>query len=388
MSIITVVLPLLVADRGLRPTAAGLVFTAASIGGAVILLSAGFLGDRYGRRPILVAIAATAAVATVGVSMTGSYPLLLLFACIGALARGGAAGSGGAWGPFAPVEQPLLAEVVPRSARNAAFSTLAILGVLAGAAGSLAAALPAVLQGVGVTRAGGDEITMIIAGVAQLAAGLLVLPVREAPPIPPARLEERRLSPAARDAVFKLSLTNALNGFGAGFLGPFLTYWLHVRFGVGAAALATLFTVTNLVSALPYLGAASLARRLGSIPTILWTRLFAAVFTALLPFMPTFLWASAVYVLRMAVQMMANPIRQSFVLDLVAPEERGRLSSASSLPSQVTTSVAPYIGGWLMESLGLMGLPLELAALFQASNGVLFAHYFRGARDPAAAETD
>ncbi|MDA8345503.1 MAG: MFS transporter [Thermaerobacter sp.] len=388
MSIVTVVLPLLVAERGLRPTAAGLVFTFASIGGAVILLSAGFLGDRYGRRPVLLAIAALAGIATVGFGLASNYLLLLLFAFIGALARGGVAGSGGAWGPFAPVEQPLIAEVVPRSARNEVFARMSLLGVLAGALGSLVAALPDVLQGVGITRAGGDAITLVLAGLAQLAAGLLVLPVREAPAVPAARIEGRRLSVKARRAVWRLSLTNSLNGFGAGFLGPFLTYWLHVRFGVGAAQLAMLFTVTNLVTALPYLGAARLAERVGSIPAILWTRLLGAAFTALLPFTPTFLWASIVYVLRMAFQMVANPIRQSFVLDLVEPEERGRLSSASSLPAQVTTSISPYLGGWLMESLDLMALPLELASAFQAANALLFAHFFRRAPDPAASKTD
>lgn len=388
MSIVTVVLPLLVAERGLRPTAAGLVFAAASVGGAVILLSAGFLGDRYGRRPVLFAIAALAAIGTAGFGLSSNYGLLILFAFVGALARGGVAGSGGAWGPFAPVEQPLIAEVVPRSARGAVFARMSMLGVLAGAAGSLVAALPDALRGLGISPTAGAALTMLLAGAGQLAAGLLVLPVREAPPAPPARAEGRRLSPEARDAVYKLSLTNALNGFGAGFLGPFLTYWLHVRFGVGAAALATLFTVTNLVTALPYLGAARLANRIGSIPTILWTRLVGAAFTALLPFAPTFLWAGIVYVLRMVFQMAANPVRQSLVLDLVAPEERGRLSSASSLPSQVTVSISPYIGGWLMESLGLLGLPLELAAAFQAANSILFARFFRRAGDPAGAQTD
>jgi len=387
MAIISIVLPLIVAHRGYGAGAAGLIFTAASAGAAVLLFLAGFIGDRVGRRPVLVALATLAAITTVGFGLASSYTLLVAFAFLGALARGGGAGSGGAWGPFAPVEQPLIAEIVPRTARAAALGQLSFIGVLAGAVGSLAAALPDLLHGL-MSLTTGELMTMILAGAMQLAAGILVLWVREAPPAPPHPERGHHLSQQATGAIWRLSLTNSLNGFGVGFLGPFLTYWLEVRYHAGAAALAGLYTIANLVTAFPYLGAAQLARRLGSVRAILWTRLIGALFTACLPLSPTFALAGAVYVLRMMFQTVANPIRQSFVLDLVPPEERGRLNAASSVPSQVTTAVSPTVGGYLMQTLNLVGLPLELAALFQAANAVLFYGFFRGARDPARPTRD
>ncbi len=382
MAIISIVLPLIVAHRGYGAGAAGLIFTAASAGAAVLLFAAGFIGDRVGRKPVLVALAALAAITTVGFGLANSYALLLAFAFFGALARGGGAGSGGAWGPFAPVEQPLIAEVVPRSVRASALGQLSFVGVLAGALGSLAAALPDVLHGAMGVQAS-EVVTMILAGVMQLLAGILVLWVREAPLPPPRSQQGHGLSARARSAIWRLSLTNALNGLGVGFLGPFLTYWLEVRYHVGAASLAGLYTLANLVTALPYLGAAQLAQRFGSVRAILWTRLVGAFFTACLPLSPTFTLAGAVYILRMMFQTVGNPIRQSFVLELVPPEERGRLNAASSVPSQITTAISPTVGGYLMQVLGLIGLPLELAALFQAGNAVLFNIFFRRARDPA-----
>ncbi len=382
MAIISIVLPLIVAHRGYGAGAAGFIFTAASAGAAVLLFSAGFVGDRIGRKPVLVALAALAAITTIGFGLADSYALLVAFAFFGALARGGGAGSGGAWGPFAPVEQPLIAEVVPRATRASVLGQLSFVGVLAGALGSLAAALPDALRGEMPMHAA-EVLTMVLAGVMQLAAGVLVLGVREAP-LPPRRPEQTyQLSTRAKAAIWRLSLTNALNGLGVGFLGPFLTYWLEVRYHVGAASLAGLYTLANLVTALPYLGAARLARRLGSVRAILWTRLVGAFFTACLPLAPTFALAGLVYILRMMFQTVANPIRQSFVLDLVPAEERGRLNAASSVPSQVTTAVSPTVGGYLMQTLGLVGLPLELAALFQAANAVLFNAFFRHAGDPA-----
>jgi len=386
MAIIAIVLPLIVAHRGYGAGAAGFIFTAASAGAAILLFAAGFVGDRLGRKPVLVALAVLSAITTIGFGLASSYTLLVTFAFLGALARGGGAGSGGAWGPFAPVEQPLIAEIVPREARAAALGQLSFIGVLAGAVGSLAAALPDALRG---TMPGdaGEVATMALAGVMQLAAGILVLWVREAPPAPARPELGRHLSSRARGAIWRLSLTNSLNGFGVGFLGPFLTYWLEVRYHVGATDLAGLYTLANLVTALPYLGAAQLARRLGSVRAILWTRLVGALFTACLPLAPTFTLAGAVYILRMVFQTVGNPIRQSFVLELVPPEERGRLNAASSVPSQVTTAVSPAVGGYLMQVLGLVGLPLELAALFQAANAILFNVFFRRAGDPARARS-
>ena len=384
MAIVSILLPLILADLGYGASLAGFVFTAASAGAAVLLFTAGFAGDRVGRRSVLMALALLAAIATAGFGLAHSYVLLLAFAFVGALARGGGAGSGGAWGPFAPVEQPLIAEIAPRDARATALGQLSFVGVLAGAAGSLAAALPDLLRGT-MTLDGALALAMGLAAVMQLAAGIMVLWVHEAPPHPEGG---RRLSPQARGAIWRLAVTNSLNGLGVGFLGPFLTYWLEVRYHVGAAALAGLYTLANLVTALPYLGAARLARRLGSIRAILWTRLAGAALTACLPLAPSFTLAGLVYLLRMVFQTTSLPIRQSLVLDLVPPEERGRLSAASSVPSQVTTSISPVVGGYLMQSLGLMAVPLELAALFQAANAVLFATFFRSARDPSRPASD
>ena len=384
MAITSIVLPLIVAHRGYGADAAGFIFTAASAGAAVLLFAAGFVGDRIGRKPVLVALAALAALTTAGFGFASSYALLVAFAFFGALARGGGAGSGGAWGPFAPVEQPLIAEIVPRETRSAVLGHLAFVGVLAGALGSMAAALPDLLRRA-MPLSAGESATMVLAGALQLIAGILVLWIQEAPTAPVRPELGRRLSRGARGAIWRLSLTNSLNGFGVGFLGPFLTYWLEVRYHVGAAALAGLYTVANLVAALPYLGAARLARRLGSVQLILWTRLIAAGFTAILPFIPIFTWAGAVYILRLIFQTVGNPIRQSFVLDLVPPEERGRLNAASSVPSQIATAVSPVLGGYLMQDLGLIALPLELAAIFQAANAALFNAFFRGSSDPSAA---
>jgi MFS family permease len=376
MSLVSVMVPLIVADRHFDPASSGAIFSSASIGAAVLLAVAGALGDRIGRRPVLFGLAALAAVATAGFGLTGSFLLLAAFAFLGALARGGNAGSGGASGPFAPVEQPLVAEVASEAERGHALGQLSFVGVIAGAAGSLAAGLPAVVQGLGGSFFAGVAVTMLIGAMAQILSGVLVLPVRERPLAPQVKSAARRLSPAARGTVLRLSLTNALNGFGAGFLGPFLTYWLASRFGATAAQLSLLFTVANLVTAFSYLRSDWLGRRFGRVPAILWTRLIGSLLTIALAFAPTFLWVGIAYTVRMVFQTVSNPIRQDFVLGLVEPGERSRVNAVSSLPQQVTLALSPLVGGYLLQDLGLIYVPLAVAATFQAANAVLFNMFF------------
>lgn len=381
MGTVAIILPLLLAHSHLTAVQAGAVITAASVGSAVTLFAAGVLGDRLGRRPVLIGISLVAGVAAALFGLVQVYWAFVLFAFVGSLARGGNAGSGGAMGPFAPVEQPLVAELTDREKRSEVLARMAFVGVLGGAAGSAVAALPDLLRSFRLPITSGEGITMVVAGIAMAVAGALVLPIRETPPVPVPRAE-RALSPKGRRATWLLSITNSVNGFGVGFLGPFLTYWLTRRFDASAAELSILFTVTNLVTALPYLGAARIAARMGGVRMVVWTRLTAAVLTAVVAVSPTFLMAGLVYLLRMIFQTVSNPIRQSLVLEMVRPEERSRVSAISTLPSQVTMSISPAIGGLLMLSAATEDFPILGAALFQGLNAVLFRWFFHDAADP------
>ncbi len=115
---------------------------------------------------------------------------------------------------------------------------------------------------------------------------------------------------------------------------------------------------------------------------VVWTRLTAAFLTAVVAVSPTFLIAGLVYLLRMIFQTVSNPIRQSLVLEMVRPEERSRVSAISTLPSQVTMSISPAIGGLLMLSTATEDFPIVGAALFQGLNAVLFRWFFHDAPDP------
>jgi len=390
---LTVVFPLYLAGEHLSSFAVGAILTVGGVASAGLMAVVGIAGDRYGRRSMLVGLGAVGVVGSVAMAATGNPVVLTVANGFGGVGRGGGAGSGGAWGPFFPAEQPLLAESVPAERRTTAFGRISFVGVLAGAAGSLVAFVPGILHAHGVSLTSSYRLVFLFGALCSAGVVVVSLPLRErlatrsrpapgperaGPVAPPSAGAPGTLS--TRQLVGRLGLTNALNGLGFGFLGPLLTYWFHVRFGAGPTELAALYTAVNLVSALPYLGSAVLARRLGSVRTVVWTRSISVLLLLAMAAVPTFALAGLLFGLRMAVNSLSIPARQSFAMGVADEHRRGTVAALGSLPSMVTASISPIVGGALMEE--LLATPLLGAALFMGANTVAYYLAFRRTTPP------
>lgn len=372
------VFPLYLVRVGYGSAGIGLLLSGGGVATAALVALVGFGGDRYGRRGMLLLLAGLSVLGGLLLASSGNVVAVLVASGLCGVGRGGGAGSGGSWGPVFPAEQPLLAASVPPRQRTSAFGAIAFVGVLAGAAGSLVAWLPGGLTALGWSPLGADRAVFLLGALLSAAMLLCTLPLREtpptAPPGPPAEISTRAL-------VGRLGLTNALNGLGFGFLGPLLTYWFHVRYGAGAGEIGALYTLVNLVTALPYLGASRLAERLGALRAITLTRGASVLLLLVMAVMPGFWWAGAVYALRMAFNSLGLPTRQSFVMGVADERRRGMVAAVSFLPSQVTSAISPSIAGVLMEE-GVLDTPLFGAALFMGANLIAYYFAFRQVRPP------
>lgn len=370
-----IVVPIYLSKLGFSAVQVGLIFTITTIAGILFVLWVGFVSDRFGRKPVLIILAALGAVSATGFLFTTNYWLLALLCAIGTIGRGGGAGSGGAFGPFYPAEQALITEHALPAYRNNVFGSLSFVGTLGSAIGSLLAILPHHLPNLWhLGWRGGYLLLMAVAVILNILLTLVILPVREN--------KKRPRRSAALQLSWKLlgkfSLTNAVNGLGIGFLGPFLTFWFFKRYGAGTAAIGALFTAVNLVTALPYLLSAPLARLLGLVRTVVLTRLAAVALMLLMCFMPNFTLAGIFFTLRMMANALGNPLRQSFVMGASREEERSSMAALSNLPQQLTSSLGPTIGGYLIDY-SLTTVPIILASFFQLANAALYWHFFAGA---------
>ncbi len=375
-ALVTISLPLSLAAARRSPVTVGGVLSAGSIGAVVLVLLVGSTADHFGRRRVLVALALLASIGSIAFALTTDIWILAVMAALSAIGRGGGAGSGGAWGPFYPAEQPLVAASVPHEARNRAFAMLSAAGVAGSAVGSLLAGLPTLLVllfGIGRAEAF-RPIFLLAAGASAVVAWLasLVDEPRSSAPRPPLL----SLPVSARQLIGRLWITNALNGFVIGALGPFLTYWFSIRYGVGPATLGILYTLVNLATVISFATAPALAARLGSVRAVTITRLVGSGCFAVMAVASAFPLAALAYGARTMLNAVSMTLRQSFVMGVSEDNSRSAVAAFGNLPAQLTGAVTPVLGAYLVESVSVE-LPIWLATLAMAFNAVMYGVLFR-----------
>ena len=389
-----VLVPIYLATIGYQGFALGLLFALVAATSAAMSAVIGVLSDRVGRKIFIVVIPWLAAVAALVFASTRFGALLFLCAALGSFGRGAGAGAGTV-GPYQPAEQALLADAVSPRYRNSLFGRIAFassLGALIGS-GPLTV-LPGALSRFGLPFNHGLAAYrfsfFLLAGMAFL-AGALAIPVREQrsrrDPVPSqprgvaARRRGWRVSAGTRPILYRLWATNTVNGLAVGFFGPFITYWFFLRFHAGPEVVGPLFAVINLAALGSNLVAARVAERLGVVRAITISRALQAILIVPMVLAPTFWLAGAFYLLRMLAQRMGLPLRQSYVMGVVPPEERGSVAALSNLPSQASSALSPSLAGYLFDHAAL-ALPFEIGAALQGLNTVMFFVFFRGLYPP------
>jgi len=120
------------AQIGLMETQIGLLFTLTLIGDTVISLWITTHADHWGRRRMLIAGSVLMVFAGVLFAVTRDFVVLLIAATIGVISP-----SGNEVGPFLPIEQASLSQIVSDEQRTQIFSWYNLVGSMATALGAL-----------------------------------------------------------------------------------------------------------------------------------------------------------------------------------------------------------------------------------------------------------
>src|SRR5262249_1302114 len=150
-------------------------------------------------------------------------------------------------GPFLPIEQAALSQVVSARTRTDVFAWYTLVGAFATALGALAAgSLTRALHGADWTAVQSYRVVVLVyAALGILLAALFprLATAAGAPPPPAARAAPSRIAGLtgvheSRHVVVRLASLFALDAFGGGFVvQSFAAYWFHLRFGVDAGTL-------------------------------------------------------------------------------------------------------------------------------------------------------
>ena len=383
---LSVVLVLYLVGLGLSESDTGLLLTATLLGDTLVSLYLTTRADRFGRRRMLVAGAALMAAAGVAFAFTHEMWLLVVAGTIGVISP-----SGQEVGPFLPIEQAALSQVVPDRARTDVFAWYTLAGSIATACGALAAGfLTDALQ----PRATPvDSYRAVVILYAFIGAALCLLFLRASPAVEaPARAVASgtpsviaRFSGLHRSqaVVLRLSGLFALDSFGGGFVvQSFAAYWFYLRYGVEPKTLGTLFFAANVLAGLSALAASRLASRIGLLNTMVVTHLPSNVLLMLIPVMPTLPLAMLVLLLRFSISQMDVPTRQSYTMAVVAPEERAAASGITGVARTTGAALAPLFAGLLFARPSLVDVPFYIAGLLKIAYDLLLFRAFRAVKPP------
>jgi MFS family permease len=379
-SLTGVIVPIYLARLGFSALDIGLLFIVTAVSSGVLTAAVGLLADRFGRKPFLIVFPLLTALAGTVYLLTRDFGLILLFAAVGSLGRGTGAGGGGI-GPYVPAESALIAGSVQPHRRSVAFGVAAFCAALGALFGGLLAGIPDLAARAGARGVAAYQPAFLVLVVLSLVTSSLALPLKEE--APSVRRSRRVLSlpKQSMPILLRLVATNSLNGLAMGAIGPFITYWFYIRYHAGPGEVGLLYAVINLASIAPNLATGAIASRLGLVRAVVFVRATGAALLVAMAFMPTFLLAGAVYLVRMVVQRVGMPLRQSYVMGVVPDSERSSVAGLSNMPAQLSSALTPAISGDLMEHVSL-ALPFVLAAALQLVNAVIYYGFFHAIAPP------
>ena len=375
---VSLLLPVYLLELGHGPFETGIIATTTLAGSALLTLLVGLYAQRASGRSLLIGAALLMVLTGIAFAAFEDFWPLLLVAFVGTLNP-----SSGDVSVFLPLEQAQLARMVSDRDRTRLFARYSFIGSIMAAVGALGAALPeaaAELSGAELRPAlqAAFLVYAALGGLALLLYRRLPRAVETADPGPaPAKPLGR-----SRRIVLTLAALFSLDAFAGGLVvQSLLALWLFERFGLSLATAGAIFFWTGVLSALSYFAAAWIAERIGLINTMVFTHLPANLCLALVPFAPSLPLAITLLLVRSALSQMDVPTRTSYVMAVVAPEERPAAASVTSVPRSLAAAASPALAGAMLAASGF-GWPLVLAGGLKAGYDLLLLVMFRNVRPP------
>jgi MFS family permease len=328
----------------------------------------GIIADRYGRRKMLVLGNLCASLSLIGFALTNNFSLVLLVAVM--------EGTGEA--AFAVSVSALLAEKAGNEKRTVAFSLLAFVGWVAGALGNFIVSLVPTIQTFGLDFKQAHVDLYVIISLLSLAITPLLFWVKESTIL---KGKKDVLPRKSARVLAKFSGYSLLIAIGAGLFVPLMAYWFSKAYGVSDVASLPFLGVTYLLTAFVVFMSPRLAKRMGLVKATVVTQAASTVFMVIIPSSPTFEIAATVYIVRVFLMNLSNPLTQSLIMGLVSPDERGMASGITAATWRLPNALSAGIGYSLMAA-GYLALPFYIATVLYVIGIAMFWFLFKDSKLP------
>ena len=373
---VALLLPIYLIGLGFDAFAVGAIAGSTLIGTALLTLWVGFAANRHSRRRLLLGGACLMTATGASFTLTDQFWPLLIIAFVGTINP-----TAGDASVFRPLEQTILSEAVEPRQRTAIFARYSLVGTIAGALGILAAAIPDLTSAyTGWDRSTAIQFMFAAYGLFGAITAWLYFPLSPA-------VEAASNAPVAplgqsRRLVYGLAALFGMDSLGSGFLvQSLLTLWLYQTFQISVPTAAAILFWSNVCSAVSYLIAVPIAKRIGLINTMVFTHFPSNILLILLPFSPDLPTAIGLLLARSALSQMDVPTRTSYVMAIVTPEERPAAASLTSVPKTFAWAAGSIVSGYLL-TVSSFGWPLLIGGVIKGVYDILLLIKFRSVRPP------
>ncbi len=357
---------------GVSAADVGLLFGVEGVSMVLAAIPLGTYSDRRGRKVLLIVGSAVLPPSILVFAFTTDIRWMLLASVVTGISEGCVLTSWNA----------IIADQTTTEQRSHAFSLSFILGnVTTGVGLALPFALPYVSGVTGIDLHTLHYETLIVTDAfGFLAAPSVYLLLRGYQET--IRVREARPKGMDWKPLLKFSGLNGLIGLGAGFFVPLVALWLLKKFAIEDAISGPVLALANLTIGLAAVASPPLAKRYGPVQAIVLVQGIATVMLLSIAFWQTAVLAAGFYIVRAALMNMSSPISDSFLMGIVAPEQRGLASAVNSIVWRLPNSVTTIAGGILI-GMDLLDVPIFLATAFYAVSVTGFYVVFRNVRPTA-----
>lgn len=366
MGLSSIIQPLFFDALGYDSAVVGVLLGVSALVSVLVLVPAGLIADRYGRKSVLFFSILTYALGFVIHAISTDFLSLLI-----------ASGFiGVSWGTYIGPSNAILTDKTGLKERNFVFSFYSFLSASAIIIGSL--------------LAGATEVATSVLGQAPLEAfktmfwaaavfTLICLPVlslvKEAPPT---RHRKGALTIRSWRLIGAFSIVNGLVGFGAGAFIPLLPLYLSSKFSANKAEIGILFAFSNAAMGVANLLAPKLSERIGQVTTIALTQGVSVIPLLLIPSSGAFHVAALLHIVRTALMNMSAPILNAYTMSTVSRDERASASGVITMAWNGANAAGTAASGVLMAL--YLDFPIYAGSLFYVMSTVFFYAYFQGKR--------
>ena len=358
---IAVFLPL----EGISVTNLGALLTTFGLTTVVFSIPFAIMSDRYGRKHLMLAGALLASLVVIVPGVTSNFLFLEISAVVGGL---GEAMYLSTWNAY-------LADTTPVDVRAATFSLSFMTFTIASGIGTFA---PGIFPLLPMDLLTAHRLAFVALGLLSLGTPISV--ARWAINVKP-KSSRRGIWPRkSLGVIAKFSITNLMIGLGAGLIIPLIPTWFYLRFNVTDVFTGPLVAAASIIMGLTAVAAPQIAKRIGFVRGIVVTQGLSTFFLLSIPFSPTPFVAAPLYVIRAVLMNMSSPLGDTFLMNMIAEDERATASSFNVVIWRLPNAASTVIGGSLLNA-GSLSLPFYLCTGLYVTSIALFYTIFHKAEN-------